>query len=246
MVAPRRADWIKNRPIAHRGFHDMNQSIWENTATAFDRAVHSGFAIECDLQMSSDGVPIVVHDYVLKRLCGVDTEVKNVTAADLTSMRVGTTGDHVLTLERMLSRINGTTDLVIELKPQEAERQGTFARSVSKTLANYAGQVALMSFDGGLVRSLVKMDTDRAIGLTAHGKRDHQIESNERALDIPIDFVSFHVSDLPCPFVQTARARSLPVITWTVRDAQARELTAKYADQMTFEGFDPNDLQRRS
>lgn len=244
MTARRHADWIKTCPIAHRGFHDMNQSVWENTATAFDRAINSGFAIECDLQMSSDGVPIVVHDYVLKRLCGVDAEVKNVTATDLTGMRVGTTNEHVLTLEQMLSQINGATGLVIELKPQEAERQEAFARSVSKTLANYRGQAALMSFDGSLVRSLVKMESDRAIGLTAHGKREHQIKSNEQALDIPIDFVSFHVSDLPCPFVQTARSRRLPVITWTVRDAQTRELTTKYADQMTFEGFDPNNLQR--
>lgn len=101
-----------------------------------------------------------------------------------------------------------------------------------------------MSFDVGLVRSLVEMDTKRAIGLTAYGTGDHQVTNNERALDVPIDFVSFHVSDPPCPFVKTARARLLPVITWTVRDAQAWDLTRKHADQMTFEGFDPNDLRR--
>jgi len=82
-----------------------------------------------------------------------------------------------------------------------------------------------------------------AIDLTTHGKRDHQIKNNQRALDIPVDFVSFHVSDLPCPFVKTARASCLPVITWTVRAAQARDLTTKYADQMTFVGFDANDLR---
>lgn len=244
MQATRRADWIKDCPIAHRGYHDMNQLVWENTATAFDRAVRFGFAIECDLQMSSDGVPIVFHDYVLKRLCGLDAEVKTMLAADLTAMHVGAASDTVLTLEQMLRQIGGATGLVIELKPQEIPHNETFARTVLETIADYDGPAALMSFDKDIVRSLVAMGSDRAIGLTAHGKKADQIKNNERALDIPIDFVSFHVSDLPCPFVETARARGLPVITWTVRDAASWELTKKHADQITFEGFDPNNLQR--
>jgi len=48
MAAMRRADWIKTCPIAHPGFHDMNQMVSENTATAYDRAIHSGSAMECD------------------------------------------------------------------------------------------------------------------------------------------------------------------------------------------------------
>ena len=30
----------------------------------------------------------------------------------------------------------------------------------------------------------------------------------------------------------------MPVITWTVRDQQARDTTAGYADQVTFEGYE--------
>ena len=32
----------------------------------------------------------------------------------------------------------------------------------------------------------------------------------------------------------------MPVITWTVHDQPAVDLTFKYADQMTFEGFEPD------
>jgi hypothetical protein len=35
----------------------------------------------------------------------------------------------------------------------------------------------------------------------------------------------------------------MPVITWTIRDRPAVDLTFKYADQMTFEGFDPDKLK---
>jgi hypothetical protein len=31
----------------------------------------------------------------------------------------------------------------------------------------------------------------------------------------------------------------MPVISWTVRDQTAADLTFRYADQMTFEGFVP-------
>lgn len=243
MAASSIADWIKERPIAHRGYHDMNQLVWENTASAFDRAIQFEFAIECDLQMSSDGVPIVFHDYVLKRLCSVGGDVRDLSAAALTAMNVGETDDTIQTLEQMLRQISGRTGLVIELKPQEAHKNEAFARTVVKLLADYNGPAALMSFDRDLVSSLVAQGSSRPIGLTAYGNKPDQNQINRQALDIPIDFVSFHVSDLPCPFVETARAGGLPVITWTVRDRDAIELTMNYADQMTFEGFNPNDLQ---
>jgi len=48
-------DWLTERPIAHRGYHDMNRQVWENTQAAFLRAVEAGFTIECDLQLAADG-----------------------------------------------------------------------------------------------------------------------------------------------------------------------------------------------
>ena len=54
-------------------------------------------------------------------------------------------------------------------------------------------------------------------------------------------FVSYAVRDLPNPFVTFVRERlAMPVITWTVRDAAAVTHTFVHADQMTFEGFDPD------
>ena len=60
--------WLTARPIAHRGYHDMNAAVWENTVTAFRRAVERGFAIECDVHLAADGMPIVIHDGDLRRL----------------------------------------------------------------------------------------------------------------------------------------------------------------------------------
>jgi len=238
------ADWITQRPIAHRGFHDMNDRVWENTQSAFNLAIRFGFAIECDLQMSSDGVPMVFHDYVLDRLCGVEGQVRHKSAAELTELHVGQTGDTIPTFDQFLGRVAGRTGVVAELKPQTRTDTEIFAEAVASHLADYSGPLALMSFDHDLVRTLIDLDTGLPIGLTAMEANDEQARHNEEARSMPIDFVSFHVADLPSAFIKRSRADGVPVITWTVRDAEAVEITKQYADQMTFEGFNPNDLRR--
>jgi len=73
--------WLVERPIAHRGLHDMNRKVWENTLSAFRRAMEKNFAIECDVHLSADRVPVVIHDGELKRLTGTDGFVWQRTAA---------------------------------------------------------------------------------------------------------------------------------------------------------------------
>ena len=59
------------QPVAHRGLHDGNHAVWENTLSAFEAAISGGFAIECDLQYAADAVPVVFHDDDMGRLCNI-------------------------------------------------------------------------------------------------------------------------------------------------------------------------------
>jgi glycerophosphoryl diester phosphodiesterase len=68
-------EWITRNPIAHRGYHDMNNKVWENTLPAFERAAEAGFTIECDLQLSADGEVLIFHDDGLQRLCGIKGDI---------------------------------------------------------------------------------------------------------------------------------------------------------------------------
>ena len=63
-----RVGWLRDKPFAHRGLHDVDRKIVENTLPACQAAVTHGYNIEVDLQPSSDGVPMVFHDYTLDRL----------------------------------------------------------------------------------------------------------------------------------------------------------------------------------
>lgn len=230
--------WLTRRPIAHRGFHDLNRVRWENTLSAFDAAVERDYAIECDVHLSADGVPVVFHDNVLNRLAGRDGFVHDLTAAELAQLRIGGTQDHVPTLAEMLARIGGRVPLVIELKGVEGKDGGLVA-AVAKALRGYRGKAAIMSFDHWLVRRFAADAPGIPAGLTAEGRTMADLEAHFSMLAHPISFVSFSVLDVPNPFVAFVRDRlAMPVITWTVRNEETRAATFAHADQMTFEGFE--------
>lgn len=52
--------------FAHRGLHDNTGDAPENSLAAFRRAVEAGFGMELDVQVSSDGVPVIFHDFSLE------------------------------------------------------------------------------------------------------------------------------------------------------------------------------------
>ncbi|SCB41487.1 glycerophosphodiester phosphodiesterase [Rhizobium multihospitium] len=230
--------WLTERPVAHRGYHDMNKEVWENTLSAFSRAIDAGFAIECDLHYASDGVPVVFHDDDLQRVCNLPGEVRERTSAELGLLSVGGTKDKIPTLKQLLRLCDGKVPLVLELKGREGDDDG-FAESVLEVLEGYKGHVALMSFDHWLLKDLKSLAAPYPVGLTAEGNKPETFFQHDEAMHLGLDFISYFYGHLPNPFVTAQRQRGIPVITWTVRDEAARKHTFANADQMTFEGFDP-------
>jgi glycerophosphoryl diester phosphodiesterase len=233
-------EWLSARPIAHRGLHDMNGSVWENTLSAFRRAADGGFAIECDVHLSSDGVPVVLHDGDLKRLCGTDGFVWQRTIGEFADMRIGGTGDHPPSLMELLDLVGGRVPLVIELKGIPGHDDGLVA-AVARLLERYDGPAAIMSFDHWLIRQFRQHAPGIPAGLTALGEAEHDLEAHFSMLAHDISFVSYCLAHIPNRFVGFVREKlGMPVITWTVRDQQGVERTHEHADQITFEGFDPD------
>ncbi len=239
------AAWIKERPVAHRGYHDMNNEIWENTLSAFERAAAAGFAIECDLQLSADSEVMVFHDDTLDRLCGIKGDVRERTAAELGMLSIGGTKDRIPTLKQMLALVAGRVPLVIEIKGRTAELDDGFVEAVLEVLEDYKGTVALMSFDHHILRDLKRVEAPYPLGLTAMGDKPDDFFKHDDAMHLGLDFISYHWPHLPNTFITAQQKAGIPIITWTVRDENAREHTYKYADQMTFEGFDPRDTSSR-
>ena len=234
--------WLTERPSAHRGYHDMNNRIWENTLSAFARAVEHGYAIECDVHLSSDGVPVVFHDDTLTRLTGTDGYIWQRTAAEMAALRIGGTADRAPRLAEMLELVAGRVPLVIELKGIPGHDDG-LVQAVARELEGYRGKAAIMSFDHWLIRDFRRDAPGIPAGLTAWGEKEHEIEAHFSMLAHGIDFVSYGIAHLPNRFISFVRERlNMPVITWTVRDEPAVQATFAHADQMTFEGFQPAAL----
>ncbi|UHS61415.1 glycerophosphodiester phosphodiesterase [Agrobacterium vaccinii] len=232
--------WLTAQPVAHRGYHDQNKTVWENTMTAFSRAIEAGYAIECDLQLASDSVPVVFHDDEMTRLTGIKGDVRERTSVELGLLSVGQTKDRVPTLKQLLKLCAGKVPLVLELKGRQgAGVDDGFAEAVLEVLEGYEGHVALMSFDHHLLKDLKTAGSPWPLGLTAEGSKPEDFFKHDEAMQIGLDFISYAWAHLPNSFIEAQRKLGLPVITWTVMDENARATTYKYADQMTFEGFDP-------
>jgi glycerophosphoryl diester phosphodiesterase len=231
--------WLDDLPIAHRGLHDLNKLVFENTLSAFSRAVDNNYAIECDLQFSADGVPMVFHDYDLERLCGLRADTRSKMAYELTMLSVGGTKDRIPTLKALLDLVDGKVPLILELKGSIKDDYG-FAGAILDDLEAYKGKVALMSFDQHLLRDFYELDCPFPVGLTAEGKEPDIFFTHEEALTYNISFISYRIEDLPNPFVEGQRKQGKKIISWTVSDLAQQTHSDLYADQITFEGFEPN------
>jgi glycerophosphoryl diester phosphodiesterase len=231
--------WLTKKPIAHRGLHDMNRTRFENTLSAFEAAAIAGYAIECDVVLSADGVPMVFHDLTLDRLTAATGPVISRTAAELSRLHIKQTADCIPQLSEALALVSGRVPIIIELKGDD-ENDTRLVAAVARQLAGYQGHAAIMSFDHHLIRRFQYDAPGIPAGLTAEGISGKNIEQHFSMLGANLSFVSFNVLHLPNPFVSFCREKlAMPVITWTVRTQDEVALTAAHADQMTFEGFTP-------
>ena len=224
------------RPIAHRGLHDGNNAIFENTRGAFQAAIDADYGIELDVQLSRDGDAIVFHDDTLDRLTEMTGPVRSQTTAALASTRIGTGNDTAETLDVVLRYVAGRVPIVVELK-ENGEGNQRLAQDVSRCVNQYNGAVAVMSFSQNLIALLRAEDVTCPVGLTAEGIGTFSLDDHRTALDLGIDFVSYHVHALPNAFVSDVRALGKPVITWTVRNPDQARHSYAYADQITFESY---------
>lgn len=243
-----------DRPVAHRGLHDRARGVIENSRSAFEAAIARNFAIECDLQLSSDGVPIVFHDDDLERLTGLKGPVHGRTAAELTATPLlgSAAGDTPQRLDDFLAQIGGRTLLQVELKRQpDAEMAATLAREAGRLITRYEGPMTVESFDPGLLVLIRKAGYRGPLGIITYRydqpSWDKGISDRDRAvlrhlLHWPwtrFRFISCFHQALDLPAVRFFRALGMPVTAWTIRSSEEKRLALAGADQIVFEGFDP-------
>lgn len=235
--------WLLSRPIAHRGLH--NDEIPENSFSAFERAIQSGFPIEMDVRIIDDGTLIVFHDDKLARMTGQDGYCSNLSKAGLDELRLGKTDEKIPTFEDFLAFVNGRTPLLIELKNEN--KVGDLESKVLQMLRAYTGEFAVQSFnpysmgffkenEPGIVRGQLScVFSKKDMGFW---RRNFLSKLKLNHVSCP-DFISYAHADLPNKYV--ARTK-LPVLAWTVRSQSEADKVATAADNIIFEGFLPEKV----
>jgi glycerophosphoryl diester phosphodiesterase len=247
----RAPDWLTARPVAHRGLHDIARGIVENMPAAAQAAIDGNFAIECDIQLSSDGEAMVHHDNALGRLTEGSGALLGKTAAELRTVLFKNTSERMMTLGDLCALVAGRVPLVIEVKSHfDGDRR--LVKRMADTLAAYSGPAVGMSFDPDQVLALRELIPRRARGIVAEheysaeewpeasAEQRHGMTQLRHAFWSRPHFVAYWVNELPAAAPWIARnIFGLPLLAWTVRTPEQRQQAARHADQMIFEGFLP-------
>ena len=243
-----------DRPIAHRGLHDRSRGIIENSASAFEAACRHGFTIECDVQLSRDGIPMIFHDDDLDRLTGVAGPVSAKTMAELATYKLldSAAGDTPQRFSEFLAQVDGRVLLQIELKQQpDQATTDVLAQTVLDALSGYRGPVTLESFDPRLLVALRKRNAAYPLGIVTYDYKEPEWDADMAAdtkfmlrhlLHWPstrFDFISCRDTSLDLPAVKLFRSFGIPVTAWTIKSSAAALAVMGKADQIVFEGFLP-------
>ena len=150
LLSPGRAGAEKRAPFlgrnfAHRGLHRPDRSVPENSLAAFRLAAEAGYGIELDVRLSADGDVVVFHDDSLKRVCGVDRRVDELTGAELRQLRLYGTEETVPLFSQVLETVGGRVPLIVELKNGPRNRE--LCRKTCALLRSYQGCVCIESFN---------------------------------------------------------------------------------------------------
>jgi len=140
---------------AHRGLHNKQKGIPENSLAAFRAAVDHGYGAELDVHLLKDGSLAVIHDSLLKRTTGAEGRIEDLTEEDLKNYRLEGTEEVIPTFREVLEVFSGKTPLIIELKPVDGNH-AALCQAACEAMEGYEGLWCMESFDPRCVNWLRK------------------------------------------------------------------------------------------
>jgi glycerophosphoryl diester phosphodiesterase len=252
LAGPRRGHpkWkiLRRFRYAHRGFHDKPR-IPENSLPAFRRAVERGFGAELDVHLTRDGRLAVIHDSALRRVCGVDGRVEQLTAAELSAFRLEGTEERIPFLEEVLPMFEGRTPLVVELKPDQSNWNELAERTIA-CLDRYQVDYCVESFDPRALMWLKRHRPEIVRGqLTQNFFRHPSGQGAMRRFVLTNlllnfltrpDFIACRFEDRRCvgPWLVCGPLGGWE-FNWTIRSRSDLELAEREGHLVIFETFDP-------
>ena len=158
------SDWLTGSLPLVLGHRGAKAFAPENTMAAFHLALEQGAdGFEFDIQLSKDGVPMVIHDATLDRTTDGTGRVDQYTAAELSDFDAGE-GEKIPTLETLLAEFRQNVLYNIEIKAYRFWPNGVES-AVGALIEKYAvaQQTVVSSFN------FINMHRFRDLGLAEVG-----------------------------------------------------------------------------
>ena len=223
-------DLLKRKGVviaAHRGASGYAP---ENTLAAYNLAMEMGAnAIELDVHLSKEGIPVIIHDHRLERTTSGRGLVQDHSADELKALDIGSwfhtkfSSERIFTLEEILQWAKGRTSLLIEIK-NNPMKYGEIASKVLDSIQKHgmAEYVEVFSFDHGLVKEVKAIRPEILTGVCYMAD---PVSHADLAIWANADVVHPHFSYCTPEAVKEARNKGIFVTTWTVNDMEiARRL----------------------
>ncbi|OXM87279.1 glycerophosphodiester phosphodiesterase [Paenibacillus rigui] len=215
---------MKIAGLAHRGYP---KKFPENTMASFQAAMDLSFShLELDVQLSKDGVPVVIHDTTVNRTTNGKGHVADFTLEELRQLDAGGE-ESIPTLAEVLMLAKDKVLVDIELK-QSGNLYPGLEEKVLEVIAECGvqDQVFVTSFDHYSIQRMRQLSKEIELGLVLYGATPAVFPLAEQ---LGARYISVKYIYLTDDFVQECEQRGIQLIAWTIDDeAEMRKLREQY------------------
>jgi len=190
-----------------------------NTLAGVRASLASAAAMEIDLHLCADGLPVLLHDDTLDRTTNLAGPVRDVSLADLANADAGE-GEHVPSLGEVLDLVAGRIDVMCELKvaTDHPEEGPDLLDATLAVIRRHEAEswTALHSFDHDLVERACALapEIDAAFIAMPMGGAGLEALATRAAAHAVGALSLFHAALAPHA-VEVARRHGLKVWAWT-------------------------------
>lgn len=210
-----------DRPLisAHRG---GRLEAPENTLDAFARLANLGIrAAECDVHLSADGIPVVIHDETVDRTTNGRGEVHTIRSAELAQLDASVgfadwpSTPGVPSFADVLKVARDLDYFEIEIKSDDSHRIDQLVPLLIEEIdkRSMRNLVRFISFDPDILKLCHVLVPDMAMSLITLQTTRAEIR---HARDLGCTGIAGDVRPLSAEFVADAHAAGLRVTCWTV------------------------------
>lgn len=212
---------MNNLCVAHRGFSSIAP---ENTMAAFLMAMERPEVqwMELDVQLSRDGVPVVIHDFTVDRTTNGKGLVRETDWVDLQRLDAGAwknksyKGERIPALSELLDRSCGRVRLNIELKTQGDMYPGLPAAVIHEVRKRHMqNDVVITSFEPAALIEVKKLAPEIQTGLIIDARPGDLLTALRQ---MNCTFLSIGYTNVDKSLMNEMRSAGIRVMAWTVDD----------------------------